>query len=410
MILDKSTLFISPLPQSPQTSVLTKSFSPRSNWNWVRVLCILCLHLIIVGSHPAFANQALAGPPWSFLEQHREQILQLSSDDEALVFFQSIFPPKNQISRTRTQSPPSTKNVTLSEEVKEAAILYLASLAVTAHARTIQKHIVQLSPANPLPSGEISGEPQLKWMMKQTPLQTLKPMIDFYIQVSAWRQAAASQPHPSGNEYAAFATYYDQTYPDWDDSPLSWTNLYTLHGQKGIEERLFEYWQTLDHPADQHPSPSIKNAYAQYYIGTRLLPMFRANLLAQSIRVETMAYETSWKSWHDIQEWQQQEQTQSATARLCGTWQWVVHNHQNHGDHKMVITFSSLKQSSPSQPQPTTITIQGDTVYLKWTFPQGFQEDSLLLSNRDTHLEGTFKNSLGPHGSISGKRLTSCQS
>jgi hypothetical protein len=76
----------------------------------------------------------------------------------------------------------------------------------------------------------------------------------------------------------------------------------------------------------------------------------------------------------------------------------------------MVITFSSLEQSSPSQPQPTTITIQGDTVYLKWTFPQGFQEDSLLLSNRDTHLEGTFKNSLGPHGSISGKRLTSCQS
>jgi hypothetical protein len=408
--LDKSPPFISPLPQSSQIFVLAKSLSGRVNWNWVRALSIFGLHFIIFCSlPPAFANQELTGPPWSFLEQHREQILQLSSDGAALAFFQSITTPKKQISRTRTNSPSSSKNINPSEEVKEAVILYLASLAVTAHARTIQKNIVQPSPANPPASEVIPGEPQLQWMMEQPPLQTLKPMMDFYTQVSTWAQTA-SQSHPSGNDYAAFASYYDQTYPHWDDSPLSWTNLYYLHGRKGIEARLLEYWQTPDHPTDQHPSPSTKNAYAQYYIGTRLLPMFRANLLTQSIQVETMAYETAWKSWHNIQEWQQQEQTKSAAARLCGTWQWLVHNHQNHGDHKMTITFSSLEQSSPSQPKPTIIAIQGDTVYLKWTFPQGFQEDSLLLSNHDTHLEGTFKNSLGPHGSISGKRLSSCQS
>jgi len=110
-----------------------------------------------------------------------------------------------------------------------------------------------------------------------------------------------------------------------------------------------------------------------------------------------------------MQHWQQQEQTNHAMMRLCGTWKWIIHNHQNHGDHKTTMTFHPPGQSSSSHVQPTTILIHGDTVYLRWTFPQGIQEDSLLLSNRDSRLEGTFTNSLGPHGSISGQRLSPCK-
>jgi hypothetical protein len=75
----------------------------------------------------------------------------------------------------------------------------------------------------------------------------------------------------------------------------------------------------------------------------------------------------------------------------------------------MALSLSSPSTSIPGQPQPSQIIINGDTVYLRWDFPTGFQEDSLLLSNRDNRLEGTFKSSAGPHGSITGRRLTRCR-
>jgi hypothetical protein len=383
----------------------------HANRNLMSALCIVGIQIFVCCSlSPAFANQELAGTPWSLLEQHREQILQISSDDEAFAFFQSTTKPQGKGSRTRTKSQYSPLNLNLSEEIKEAITTYFASLAVTAHAQAFRKSIVGPSSPSPPSSEAVPREAQFHWIMKQSPLQTLEPVMDFYQQVSSWSQTP-SQPLPPGDDFAKFASYYDQIYPDWDDSPLSWASIFQQHGQKGIEARLLEYWQAPDQLANQHTSsPSTQHAYAQHYIGTRLLPMFRAKLLAHIIRLEATAYETARETWHHIQQWQQQEQTKSATTRLCGTWQWMVHNHQNHGERKGTITFSPPDQPSPSQVEPTIIAIQGDTVYLKWTFPQGVQEDSLLISNHDTHLEGTFKNSLGPHGSISGKRLSTCRS
>ncbi|PJA78068.1 MAG: hypothetical protein CO149_06045, partial [Nitrospirae bacterium CG_4_9_14_3_um_filter_51_5] len=281
----------------------------------------------------------------------------------------------------------------------------------TTHAQKFREILVEPITDIPPSSEVIPGEAQLQWIMKHPSLQTLKPMIDFYAQVSAWSHTTISHSLPPGDEFAKFASYYDQNYQDWNESPLSWTSIFKQHGPKGIEDRLLEYWQTSDHLANQRTSfPSIHDAYTQHYIETRLLPMFRATLLTRTIQLEAMAYATAWEAWGHIQQWQQQEQTQFGITRLCGAWRWVVHNHQNHGDRKMTVTFAPPDQSSSSQIAPTTVEIHGDTVYLKWTFPQGVQEDSLLLSNNDTHLEGTFKNSLGPYGSISGKRLSACQS
>lgn len=383
----------------------------HANRKLVPALSIVGIQIFVFCSlSPAFGNQQLVETPWSLLERHHEQILQISSDDEAFAFFHSTTKPQDKGSRTRTKSQHSPPTLNLSEEIKETITTYLAALAVTAQAQAFRKSIVGPSLASPPSPEAVPGEAQFQWIMKHTPLQSLKPVMDFYQQVSVWSQTP-SQPLPPGNDFAKFASYYDQTYPDWDDSPLSWASIFQQHGQKGIEARLLEYWQTPDQLANRHTSsPSTHHAYAQHYIGTRLLPMFRVTLLTHIIRLEATAYETARETWHHIQQWQQQEQTKAATTRLCGTWQWVVHNHQNHGDRKGTITFSPPDQSSPSQLEPTIIAIQGDTVYLKWTFPQGIQEDSLLISNHDTRLEGTFKNSLGPHGSISGKRLSTCRS
>ncbi len=380
----------------------------RNRWSIFRLIGMQIF--IFCSLSPAFANQESTSLPWSFLEQHRAQILQLESDDEALAFFHSATTqePEGLRSHSKSQSGPSLKP---SAEIKEAITSYLRSLGATTHAQTFREILAKPSTTIlPTSTDLLPSEAQLQWIIKQPTLQTLKPVIDFYEQLSTWSTTTTSLTLPPGDEFLKFASYYDQIYQDLDEIPLSWVSIFKENGQKGIEDKLLEYWQTSDHLATQRTSSSaIHDVYAQHYIQTRLLPMFRANLLTHVIQFEATAYATAWKAWRTIQEWQQQDQTHFAITRLCGTWRWIVHNHQNHGDRKMTLTFSPPDESSPSQIVPTIIEIHGDTVYLKWTFPQGVQEDSLLLSNNDTHLEGTFKNSLGPHGSISGKRLSACQ-
>lgn len=377
----------------------------------ISVFLLAGIHLFTFAfPFPALPDQALNTSPWSLLEQHRDQILQLSSNEEALAFFQSLPPFQVTKSRSKHQTALPTQDMEWPETVREAISMYLAALAVTAYARDVRTKIMDAT-VSPSPSSEIiSGESQRRWMAEQASVQSLTLVTDLYSQVSAWSQFTAP-PLPLGTQYAEFASFYDHTYPDWTDHPLSWIRLFQEHGQKGIESRLREFWQTPDQSAStQNFSEATHKAFAQQYIRSRLLPLFRAALLSQTTQMEAIGYETARTSWHHIQQWQQKKDRKSAAARLCGTWRWIVHNHQNHGDHKATIRFSSPDDPAPPQIQPTTIKIQGDTVYLQWTFPQGIQEDSLLLSNRDTHLAGTFKNSLGPHGSISGKRLSTCRS
>ena len=155
--------------------------------------------------------------------------------------------------------------------------------------------------------------------------------------------------------------------------------------------------------------PDQQQEYVLYYVKTRLIPVFISHLFAKSIQIRARAEFQAGQSWVRLTKWNDSNQKTRALTRLCGMWQWTVHNHQNHKDHKMTLSFSPSSQQIPGQPQPDVIIMNGDTVYIKWTFPPGYQEDSLLLSNHDQRLEGTFKNSHGPHGSISGKRLSNCR-
>ena len=95
-------------------------------------------------------------------------------------------------------------------------------------------------------------------------------------------------------------------------------------------------------------------------------------------------------------------------ARLCGTWQWTVHNHKNHQDHKMTMIFPPADYVSPSPARPAQVTVLGDSVYLRWEFQGGYQEDSLLFTGEGQRLEGNFINSAGAWGSITGKRTGAC--
>ena len=104
-----------------------------------------------------------------------------------------------------------------------------------------------------------------------------------------------------------------------------------------------------------------------------------------------------------------QLRAQKSAARLCGTWQWTIHNHKNHQEHKTVIVFLPPgTPAPPDMPQPAKMIVMGDAVYLRWEFPRGYQEDSMLLAKEDRRLEGSFTNSAGDWGAITGKRIAPC--
>ncbi|MEE9232671.1 MAG: hypothetical protein V3U07_04390 [Nitrospirales bacterium] len=375
--------------------------------SWIWVFWILSLHLLEVKSFPpALAHDGRMEQPLNLLQQHRTKILQLSSDEEALAFHQSIVQHQQPNPRKSRKMPIPNGSLTPPGEIQDTITTLWAALAATAYSQDLRQSPV--TPPTLRPSKEISlSEAQLEWILSKPPLKGLKAVVEIQAQLAAWNKRVTVSLPPK-NEYPDFASYYDQTFSNWDTR--QWLNLFEEEGLQGIEARLHEYWQQPDRPASQPTIPeSTKQTYTHHYVETRLLPIFQAYLLSHTVQAEAQVYDIAWENWKRIQQWQQQEQTTLALTRLCGTWKWIVHNHQNHGDHKMTMTFSPPGQASPSQLAPTTVIIQGNTVYLKWTFAQGIQEDSLLLSNHDTHLEGTFRNSLGPHGSISGKRLSDCQ-
>jgi hypothetical protein len=101
------------------------------------------------------------------------------------------------------------------------------------------------------------------------------------------------------------------------------------------------------------------------------------------------------------------EEAQRGQARLCGTWQWTVHNHKNHQEHKSALILPP-PENTPNAPRLSRFVVNGDTVYLRWEFAGAVQEDSLLLTGEGNRLEGTFKNSTGTWGSITGKRIAGC--
>lgn len=123
-------------------------------------------------------------------------------------------------------------------------------------------------------------------------------------------------------------------------------------------------------------------------------------------QIEAWAIETVHREWFRIYNWKDQVRQQRGLARLCGTWQWSIHNHQNHREEKTAVIFAP--PGSVSATSPAEITVLGDSVYLRWETRAGVQEDSLLFSGEGQRLEGTFVNTAGGWGSITGKRTASC--
>ncbi len=374
-----------------------------SRWKWRRSLyCFLCL-FSIGNPQTATGQETTFELPLSLLKEHQRHILELSSDQQALAFHQKITTNSHpQHATLRHSSKNRNASSPPSPEMESAIATFWCAMAVLANIQKARA-IPETDLRRYFASENLPLDTQREWISSKPSWENFKHIMEFQLELKA------SIPQQSGtlpldDEYAHFMIFHDQAFST-PDQP-SWITILKENGLKGIETILHEYW-VQGSPHTPSPIPeSQKQAYIRQYITSRLLPIFFSYILVQILEIEAQAYEFAWQGWHRLQQRYQEEQ---ARRRLCGNWKWMIHNHQNHGDHKTTMTFTLPGKSTTSQVQPTTILIHGESVYLKWNFLKGIQEDSLLLSNHDTRLEGTFTNSLGPYGSISAQRLSSCE-
>lgn len=131
--------------------------------------------------------------------------------------------------------------------------------------------------------------------------------------------------------------------------------------------------------------------------------------LERATRLEVEAMQASYREWDRIRNWKERVRGLRGHARLCGTWQWIIHNHQhNHQEQKFSLLFPPSGQTQSTPPGLADMIVLGENVYLRWEANGQVQEDSLQFSKEGQRLEGSFVNSQGGWGSISGKKTAGC--
>jgi len=150
--------------------------------------------------------------------------------------------------------------------------------------------------------------------------------------------------------------------------------------------------------------PSLSEAVRLWNAGdTSTAAAIAAGRVAQEADRQTM------QEWWRLKTWKDRVRTTRGQSRLCGTWQWVIHNHQrHHEEQKFSLVFPPPGKGGADLPGLAETVILGDVVYLRWEREGKVQEDSLLFSKEGQRIEGTFVNSQGGWGSVSGKRTASC--
>jgi len=161
---------------------------------------------------------------------------------------------------------------------------------------------------------------------------------------------------------------------------------------------------SLNQLSDVVASPEWAKGNQGESTSTLLIPV-----LEQATRLEVDAMQASYQEWDRIRGWKDRVRGLRGQARLCGTWQWIVHNHQqHHQEQKLSLLFPPAGNTQATLPGLVETIVLGENVYLRWEIDGQVQEDSLQFNKEGQRLEGTFVNSQGGWGSISGKRTADC--
>lgn len=136
----------------------------------------------------------------------------------------------------------------------------------------------------------------------------------------------------------------------------------------------------------------------------------RTPLALSAGRLALDAQQRTIAEWWQLKTWKDRVRTVRGRSRLCGTWQWIIHNHQqHHQEQKFSLIFPPPGPDYPLASGLVEVVVLGENVYLRWEVNGQAQEDSLQFTKEGKGLEGTFVNSQGGWGSISGKRTSDCK-
>lgn len=338
------------------------------------------------------------------MQSQRERLGRLDSDDEALVLYRSdlaralavedtvsLLGPK----RTGRRRPESVARPVL----KVPALQLVRELAYWGTARDLLE-AADAGEVAPLTALERREREREDWLLKVASGGVLARALRVASVIAALQgMQASTDGDPSA--HIDFAAYLDQTYPALATGPQSWVAVAEDGGAAAVRQRMVGYWE-------RDGRRESSEGAMRWYFQTRLRPVFLAQVSAYALLAVAEAQQRAGEILRRLQSWREDWSAARGRARLCGTWTWIVHNHQNHQDHKMMVTFPPPDLTPDGPAFPKAIVVLGDSVYLRWEFPGGYQEDSLLLSAKDQRLEGTFVNSSGPYGAITGKKIKRC--
>ncbi|HJR76603.1 MAG TPA: hypothetical protein VJ805_06505 [Nitrospiraceae bacterium] len=219
--------------------------------------------------------------------------------------------------------------------------------------------------------------------------------------IPALKSTAAEAGALDEAAYRDYAAVLDAKYPMQPSNLDSWLAILETNGIEAWHDRLRAGMdgKTFD--------PQDFQVMAGRYITSRLQPLLRLRLAQQGSELETWAAQRAYQDWVSLSGWKDSVRLRRGLARLCGSWQWTIHNHQNHGEQKLTVNFPA-SGSGQDHAGPAEIVVLGDSVYLRWEAGGRVQEDSLLLSKEGQRLEGSFVNNMGGWGSITGKRTAGC--
>lgn len=213
--------------------------------------------------------------------------------------------------------------------------------------------------------------------------------------LTVWQLAESIYRAPSATDPALFARL--------TPSPARQEWLSATTGLTGLTD-LFK--QVPSHPVHE-PTASSASSPA------------RPEPIHVALEVAREAQRQALVSWWTLHEWKNRVRQARGLSRLCGTWQWTVHNHQNHQEQKLTMVFPPPGRTPVENALPAETIVLGDSIYLRWEDGGFVQEDSLLFitqgHKRDgvtdaMKIEGSFLNNQGGWGPISAKRLATCPS
>jgi hypothetical protein len=239
---------------------------------------------------------------------------------------------------------------------------------------------------------------QAGWLTDEAEESTAKFIL---ASIPALKSQSFTPQIPDEAAYRDYAALLDTKYPLAPSDPDSWLAILKTQGVQAWHDRL------TTGVAQNVANTQTINGMAEQYLASRLRPLLRLRLAQQGSELEAWAAERTYRNWVSISGWKDSVRLRRGLARLCGSWQWTVHNHQNHGEQKLTVSFSP-SGSGQDHAGPAEIVILGDLVYLRWEAGGRVQEDSLLFSKEGQRLEGSFVNNTGGWGSVTGKRTAGC--